>query len=452
MNNALEQQEKIRSDAREIFTSCLIPVNPYTAVKNFIHLKGHNLIIGMEEAPVKEIDLKEYERISLLGAGKATAPMARAIEEIVGDRIHKGMINVKYGFTEKLRYTEITQAGHPVPDKNGMEGTDKILDYLKSAGEKDLIFSLISGGGSSLLPKPAGKITLSEKQHITQSLLASGAGIHEINAVRKHISLSKGGQMARAAFPATVVNLMLSDVVGDNTDVIASGPFVPDSSTFKDVQHIFKKYDLNAVPSAINDYIKAGLEGRVPETPKAGDKIFQRVFNLIVGSNILALEAAREKAKALGYEPLILSSSVEGETREVARVHTAIAREILKTGRPIPPPACIISGGETTVTIRGNGLGGRNQEFCLAAALDLVGLPPRVVILSGGTDGNDGPTDAAGGIVDPFTVTRGNDAGLEATEYLDNNDAYHFLEKTNDLLITGPTNTNVMDARLVLVG
>jgi hydroxypyruvate reductase len=369
----------------------------------------------------------------------------------LGERIQKGLINVKYGFTEKLRFTEITEAGHPVPDQNGMAGTDKILEYLKSAGEKDLVFSLISGGGSSLLPKPAGKITLSEKQQLTQSLLASGASIDEINAVRKHISLSKGGQMARAAFPATVVNLMLSDVVGDKIDVIASGPFVPDSSTFKDVHHIYKKYNLFSVPSAIYNYTEAGLEGRVPETPKEGDKIFERVTNLIVGSNILALEAAQEKAKELGYAPLILSSMVEGETREVARVHSAIAKEILKTGRPVPPPACIISGGETTVTIRGKGLGGRNQEFCLAAALDLVGLPPRVVILSGGTDGNDGPTNAAGGSVDPFTVARGINAGFVAADYLNNNDAYHFLEKTGDLLVTGPTNTNVMDARFVLV-
>lgn len=451
MSKALGQQEEIRSEAREIFTNCLIPVDPYAAVKHFIHPKEDNLIIGLGEEPIKEIDLKGYDRISLLGAGKATAPMARAIEELFEERIHKGMINVKYGFTEKLHFTEITEAGHPVPDQNGIEGTEKILDYLESAREKDLIFSLISGGGSALLPKPAGKITLSEKQQITQSLLESGASIDEINTVRKHISLSKGGQMARAAFPATVVNLMLSDVVGDKIDVIASGPFVPDSSTFKDVQHIFKKYDLKALPSAIGKYTTAGLEGQVPETPKEGDKIFERVFNLIVGSNILALEAAREMAKALGYEPLILSSMVEGETREVARVHSAIAKEILKAGRPIPPPACIISGGETTVTIRGKGLGGRNQEFCLAAALDLAGLAPRVVILSGGTDGNDGPTDAAGGIVDPLTVARGNDAGLEAAEYLNNNDAYHFLEKTNDLLITGPTNTNVMDVRFVLV-
>jgi hydroxypyruvate reductase len=257
--------------------------------------------------------------------------------------------------------------------------------------------------------------------------------------------------MARAAFPATGVNLMLSDVVGDKMDVIASGPFVPDSATFKDVEYVFRKYDLRDVPAAIRDYLKAGIEGEAPETPKEGDRVFDNVFNLIVGSNILALEAAQEKARELGYETLILSSMVEGETKEVALVHSAIAKEILNTGRPIPAPACVISGGETTVTIRGSGLGGRNQEFCLAAALDLVDLPPRVVILSGGTDGNDGPTDAAGAIVDPLTVKRAKEMGMEALDYLKNNDAYHYFQRTDDLLMTGPTNTNVMDVRFVLV-
>jgi len=447
-----KELETIRSDAKEIFIGCLTAVDPYSAVKHFIHIEGNRLVLGMEGEPKTEIDLTEFDRISLVGAGKATAPMARAIEELFGKRIQKGMINLKYGFTEKLAFTEIIEAGHPVPDENGTKGTKKILDFLKSSGEKDLIFSLISGGGSALLPQPAGGITLTEMQEITRSLLACGANIDEMNAVRKHISSSKGGQMAKVAFPATIVNLMLSDVVGDKMDVIASGPFVPDSSTFKDVWEIFIKYDLKGVHAAIDEHVKAGLKGQIPETPKENDNIFDRVFNFIVGSNILALEAACVKAKKLGYKTLILSSMVEGETREVARVHSAIAKEIVKTGRPISPPACIISGGETTVTIRGKGLGGRNQEFCLAAALDLVGLPPRVVILSGGTDGNDGPTDAAGALVDPLTVTRGKDVGMEAAEFLDNNDAYHFFEKINDLLMTGPTNTNVMDVRLVLVG
>jgi hydroxypyruvate reductase len=443
--------ETMRSEAEEIFRCCLRPVDPAGAVKRFVRLEGDRLLIGMEVQSKAELDLNKFERISLVGAGKATAPMARAIEEIFGSRIHKGIINVKYGFTEDLNFTEITEAGHPVPDENSVEGTVKILDFLKGAGEKDLIFSLISGGGSALLCQPAGDITLSEKQDITKKLLACGASIDEMNAVRKHLSLSKGGQMARAAFPATVVNLMLSDVVGDKMDVIASGPFVPDSATFKDVEEVFRKYELRDIPTAIRDYLKAGIEGEAPETPKEGDRVFENVFNLIVGSNILALEAAQEKAQELGYETLILSSMVEGETKEVALVHSAIAKEILNTGRPIPAPACVISGGETTVTIRGTGLGGRNQEFCLAAALDIVELPPRVVILSGGTDGNDGPTDAAGALVDPFTVARGKDAGMEARAFLDNNDAYHFFEKTKDLLMTGPTNTNVMDVRFVLV-
>jgi glycerate 2-kinase len=452
MNKQDKKLETLRSDAKEIFAVCLTAVDPYQAVKRFVHVQGNRLVVGMEGEPETELDLAQFDRISLVGAGKATAPMAAAIEELFGERIRKGLINVKYGFTQELALTEITEAGHPVPDENGVKGTGKVLDFLQSAGQKDLIFSLISGGGSALLPFPVGNITLSDKQEITRELLACGASIDEINAVRKHMSSSKGGQMARAAFPATIINLMLSDVVGDKMDVIASGPFVPDSATFKDVSEIFNKYNLKDIPPAIHDHMKAGLDGQISETPKENDKIFDRVFNFIVGSNILALEAASKTAKTLGYETLILSSMVEGETREVARVHTAMAKEIVKTGRPIPAPACIISGGETTVTIRGDGLGGRNQEFCLAACMDLVELPPRVVILSGGTDGNDGPTDAAGALADPFTVTRGKDVGMEAAEFLNRNDAYHFFEKTGDLLKTGPTNTNVMDVRLVLVG
>ena len=258
--------------------------------------------------------------------------------------------------------------------------------------------------------------------------------------------------MARAAFPATTVNLMLSDVVGDKMDVIASGPFVPDQSDFKDAWKILEKYRLlKDIPASIVEHLKKGTEHLVPETPKEEDPIFDRVHNFIIGSNILALEAAKKEAEKMGYRALILSSMVEGETREVACVHTAIAKEILKTGYPLSPPACIISGGETTVTIKGKGLGGRNQEFCLAAAMDLVDLPLRVVVLSGGTDGNDGPTPAAGAIVDPLTVKRGQEKGMDASDYLGNNDAYPFFQKIDELLMTGPTNTNVMDVRIILV-
>ncbi len=440
---------QMRAEAREIFMRALQAVEPCEAVKGFVQVQGDRLTVGRGGQPL-ELDLNRFQRISLVGAGKATAPMARAIEELLGGRLAGGLINVKYGFSDELRKTEVIEAGHPLPDVNGLKGTEKILNRLAQAGEGDLVFSLISGGGSALLPAPTGGISLAEKQALTRQLLACGASIDEINAVRKHVSQSKGGQLARAAYPATVVNLMLSDVVGDRLDVIASGPFVADPSTYQEVMEIFRRYGLKDLPASIEAHLKAGLAGTIPETPKPGDPVFERVHNVVVGSNILALEAAAAEARRLGYETLILSSLVEGETREVARVHSAVAREILKTGRPLAPPACIISGGETTVTIRGDGLGGRNQEFCLAAALDLQDTSPRVVMLSAGTDGNDGPTDAAGAVIDPLTVKRGAELGLRARQHLENNDAYPFFARTNDLLLTGPTRTNVMDVRIVL--
>jgi hydroxypyruvate reductase len=377
--------------------------------------------------------------------------MARAMEDLLGKRITAGVINVKYGFTEPLAITETIEADHPLPDRNGVSGTKRILDLLRGAEERDLVFSLISGGGSALLVQPAGGISLEEKQSVTRSLLNCGASIDEINTVRKHLSGSKGGQLARAAYPATVVNLMLSDVVGDRMDVIASGPFAPDTSTFAEAWAVLEKYRLGDVPSAVWDYLQQGMDGKAPETPKAGDPVFDKVSHAIIGSNILALEAAREEAERMGYASLILSSMVEGETREVARVHTAIAKEVIKSGRPVPPPVCVISGGETTVTIKGEGLGGRNQEFCLASLPDLEGLPHRVVLLSGGTDGNDGPTDAAGAVVDPSAAERARKQGMSVSDYLERNDAYHFFEKVGGLLMTGPTKTNVMDVRILLV-
>ncbi|MGD2126696.1 MAG: glycerate kinase [Desulfobacteraceae bacterium] len=446
-----ELLKQMRSEAVQLFHAAVTRVSPYEAVKRFVRLDGERLVLGPTEQPGVELDVKTFDRIFLVGGGKATAPMARAMEDLLGGSITAGVINVKYGFTEKLSLTETIEADHPLPDHNGVVGTKRILDLLKKAQEKDLIFSLISGGGSALLPQPAGEISLEEKQAVTRSLLACGASIDEINTIRKHLSFSKGGQMARAAFPATTINLMLSDVVGDRMDVIASGPFVPDMSTFKEALAVLKRYGLKGIPDSVRAYLQRGVEGKVSETPKKGDPIFNKVHNFIIGSNIMALEAAREIAEMMGYQPLILSSMVEGETKEVARVHTAIAKEILKTGRPLAPPACIISGGETTVTIRGEGLGGRNQEFCLAAALDLEKLPPRVVILSGGTDGNDGPTQAAGAIVDPLTVERGNALRLNASEHLNQNDSYPYFEKIDGLLMTGPTNTNVMDVRFILV-
>ncbi len=443
--------DQMRSEAVQCFKASLKPVNPYEAVKRFLHIEGSRIILGQKEKPVAELHIDDYERIFLVGGGKATAPMARAMEDLLGNRITKGLVVVKYGFTDKLSYTETAEADHPLPDQNGVSGTKKILELIEGAGDRDLVFSLISGGGSALLPQPAGNILLEEKQAMTQKLLRCGASIDEINCIRKHISSTKGGQMARSAFPATTVNLMLSDVVGDRMDVIASGPFVPDMSSFADARSIIEKYNLIDIPESIKNHLKAGLEGKIKDTPKEGDRVFDRVYNLVIGSNILALEAAEEEAQKLGYKTLVLSSMIEGETKDIAGAHAAIARETVKTGKPLSPPCCIISGGETTVTIKGKGMGGRNQEFCLVAAMDISDMTENIVMLCGGTDGNDGPTDAAGGVVDPLTLKRGEAAGLSAAEYFNNNDSYNYLKKTGDLLITGPTKTNVMDVRLVLV-
>jgi hydroxypyruvate reductase len=322
----------------------------------------------------------------------------------------------------------------------------------RDASEGDLVICLISGGASALLPLPAPPVTLAEKQETTRLLLASGANIHEINAVRKHISLLKGGQLARLAKPATVLSLLLSDVIGDDLDVIGSGPTAPDASTFELALSVLRKYGIEQrVPDAVRSRIEAGQRGEVSDTPKSGDETFRRVQNVVVGGNLLAVKAAEKRARELGFRPLVLSTFVEGETREIARMHAAIVKEMSATGRPVKPPACLISGGETTVTLRGDGLGGRNQEFVLAAALDLAGLR-NAVILSGGTDGTDGPTDAAGAIADGRTIARASELGLDAARYLAENNSYRFFEALGDLLRTGPTNTNVMDVRLALAG
>ena len=439
--------QKLRSDGIEIFTHALKAVDPVEAVKRRLRVDGENLVVDG-----KTYSLRDYANIYVIGAGKAGASMALAVEEIVDDRITKGVINVKYGHISQLKRVKLNEVGHPIPDEKGVSGSEEIAGLLEQLGENDLVICLISGGGSALLPSPAEGISLEDKQKMTNLLLECGANINEINAIRKHISKLKGGGIARLAYPSTVVALILSDVVGDPLDVIASGPTVPDNSTFGDCMSILKKYGLlEEVPESIRARIQRGIKGEIEETPKAGNPIFEKTHNVIIGSNIIAVKAAEGKARELGYGPLILSTFIEGETREVAKVHVAIAKEILKTNHPISPPACIISGGETTVTIRGKGLGGRNQEFVLAAALDIQELKG-VVILSGGTDGTDGPTDAAGAIADADTVRRALELGFDANAYLDDNDSYHFFGKLGDLLTTGPTNTNVMDLRLILVG
>jgi len=377
--------------------------------------------------------------------------MAQAIEEILGERITRGVVNVKYGHVVPLNIIKANEAGHPVPDENGLKGTKEIIELLDKSGEDDLVICIISGGGSALLPLPAGDLELEDKQKLTKSLLDCGADIHEINALRKQISAVKGGRLARLAYPSTLISLILSDVIGDNLDVIASGPTVPDTHTFHDCLDIIDKYELRGrAPGAVIEYIEKGCLGDHEETPKPDDPAFERTHNVVIGSNIIAVTAAKEKARELGYNCLILSTFIHGETEEVAKVHTAMAKEILCSGNPLQKPACVISGGETTVTIEGKGLGGRNQEFVLAAAIDIEDIEG-VVVLSGGTDGTDGPTEAAGAIADGSTIRRGRELGLDAYAYLYDNDSYNFFKPLGDLLMTGPTHTNVMDLRLVLV-
>jgi hydroxypyruvate reductase len=439
------KKSELRTDAVAIFNASLKAVDPISAVKKHVSLDGDMLRVGD-----RGYNLSTYAHIYVVGCGKAAASMSYALEEILQNRVDGGIINVKYGHTKDLKFITINEAGHPIPDEAGVKGTREIVALLQRLGETDLVIFVISGGGSALLPLPREGITLEEKQRVTKMLLERGASIDEMNAVRKHISRVKGGQLARVAYPATSISLLLSDVVGDRIEVIASGPTVPDESTFRDCMSILEKYHVK-LPESVMNLLKRGLNGALEETPKAGDTIFDKTFPLIIGSNIMALKAAEQKARALGYyNTLLLSSSIEGETKEVAKVHAALAKEIHATGNPIPKPACIISGGETTVTLKGKGLGGRNQEFVLASALEIAGMDG-TVILSCGTDGTDGPTDAAGALADGFTTQRAEKLGMHPREYLRNNDSYHFFEKLDDLIKTGPTNTNVMDVRLVLV-
>ena len=378
----------LRRQALSIFKAALAAADPVDSVLR--HLRSR--------------DFSRFRNIFVVGAGKAGASMAMAAERALGRRIAAGLVNVKHGATAKLRRIELNPCGHPIPDEAGVSGSTHIAEIAAQAGDGDLVLCLISGGASALLPLPAEPITLAEKQATTQLLLACGATIHEFNCVRKHLSRIKGGQLARLAAPAAVEALLLSDVIGDDLDVIGSGPTAPDGSTFADAFAILEKFALvERVPASVRRRIERGLGGELPETPKAGDPLFRRVRNVLVGNNRLALDAAARRARELGFRTLVLSSQIQGETREIARMHAAIAREIVSTSRPVKAPACMITGGETTVTLRGDGLGGRNQEFVLAAALEIAGLA-NVVVLSAGTDGSDGPTDAAGAIADGDTA------------------------------------------------
>jgi len=435
-----------RKAMEDILRAGLNAADPEQAVRRYVRREQDTLVAGEHS-----YELNRYQRVFIIGAGKGTAPMAKALEDVLRDVLTAGWIVVKYGYGMPLQKTHVAEAGHPIPDEAGLNAADELLRQLGGCTEKDLVICAFSGGGSALLPVPIPPFTLEEKQACTKVLMECGASIDEVNAIRKHLSHTKGGQLAREAYPATIISLLLSDVVGDRLDVIASGPTVPDDSTYRECMDIVERYDLSErLPKNVVDHFKRGIAGDVQETPKQGDAIFSKVQNLIVGNNRDCLLAARDKAASLGYHTLILTSQIEGEAREVAHVVAAIGKEIRQAGIPLASPACILAGGETTVTIHGKGKGGRNQELALACAIAIDGRK-EISMFSAGTDGTDGPTDAAGALVDGTTCEKAREEGLNPGSFLAANDSYSLFEPLGDLIKTGPTRTNVMDMICMLV-
>ncbi len=393
-----------------------------------------------------------FSRLLAIGFGKASPGMARAMEDSLGDLILAGAVITKYGHaaSSKPGKIRIYEAGHPMPDENGVEATKRLTDIVAGADEKTLVVTLVSGGGSALLVSPFPPVTLAEKQMVTDLLLKAGADIGELNTVRKHLSRVKGGRLAEMISPAPAVSLILSDVLGNRLDIIASGPTAPDPTTFSDALSVLAKYGLvKRAPESVVDLLVKGRTGVVPETPKPGAAALAKVSNLIVGDNRLALEAARDQAEGLGIRSEILSAEISGEARETGRW---LARRALaaKRARGAETPLCLISGGETTVTVRGKGKGGRNMELALSFALEIEGVSG-ITFLSAGTDGTDGPTDAAGAVVDGDTAGTARKLGADPLRYLDDNDSYNFFSTTGGLLTTGPTGTNVMDVQIALI-
>ncbi len=422
-------------------------VDPKNMVRSNLSVKDHFLVVGD-----KKFDLEKYDSVIVVGGGKASGSMAEAVEKILGEHINKGLVVVPRRTAVRYKTTHIRlhESSHPIPDHNSVDGAKKIIQMVEKSDERDLVICLISGGGSSLMALPTGDVDLASKQRITQMLLKSGATINEINTVRKHISDFKGGQIAKRAYPATVLSLLLSDVVGDPLDVIASGPTVPDTTTFSDAVYILKKYGLwDITPGSIQRILSEGIEGQIPETPKESDPCFKKVHNIVIGNNRTACMAAVDHLRKKNLNTLFFSSSVEGEARDLGTFLGAIGMETSISGNPMAAPFGAVIGGETTVTVKGHGKGGRNQEIALSAAHKIADLKT-VVIASFSTDGIDGPTDAAGAIVDGNTLSRAKKLNMDARDYMKNNDSYTFFSKLGDNILTGPTGTNVNDISVLV--
>jgi hydroxypyruvate reductase len=459
----MPEPKRAYEDLENIFLAGVDRVNPGKLIRAGLRLEGHRLSVHSESSSFS-IDLEEFDRILVLGAGKASASMASGLEQVLGDRIGEGVVVVKYGHTAPLKRIRLIEAGHPIPDEQGVRGADAVAALARRADERTLVVNLISGGGSAILPAPyrgeAGEggvsLTLEDKRGATRVLLSCGATIQEFNCIRKHISALKGGRLAQLLYPARSINLILSDVVGDRLDTIASGLTVADQTTFTQALSIVKKYGIEGdLPARVVELLSRGADGEVPETPKPGDPVFDGVTNVLLGTNYTALRAAAVKSEQLGYTPVVLSSRVVGEAREVATFLAAIALDTLTRGMLSEKPVCLLCGGETTVTLRGEGKGGRNQELALAFLQQMAASDPAAVegvaFLSGATDGNDGPTDAAGAFASRDILDRARSRDLSIESYLEENDSYSFYDAVGGLLRTGPTNTNVCDLQICLI-
>lgn len=447
-NGKTENAKKARELALQSFEFAIEAANPKNIVRNMLDLTGSSLKVDKYS-----FNIEKFSHLYVVGGGKAAGPMSEALEEILGTNIDEGTVNIPHGGFHKTKIIKVYEASHPLPDQASVEGTKRILSIAEKAQKDDLLICLISGGGSSLMSLPREGISLEEKQELTDALLKSGATINEINSVRKHLSGFKGGWLAKKAYPATVLNIILSDVVGDPLDTIASGPTVPDQTTFTLAKGVLEKYDLwRKLPSSIRRIFEDGERGLIQETPKPKDSVFKKVHNVVIGNNRTATLAACQFLKSHGLNTVLLTATLEGEAKCVGGLLASIANEIEVSGNPLCKPAAVVVGGETTVRVVGKGLGGRNQELALATATNLKNKRDcTIVVGSVGTDGIDGPTDAAGALVDGETYYRATELGLRPESFLAENDSYNFFSKLGDLIFMGKTGTNVNDISLIIV-
>lgn len=445
--------ETVKQRLNAIFNAGLAAVDPYKLILERLKITDDILTVTLTDSEAT-FDLSQYKEVVVLGCGKAAAPMAKALEALLGDRINRGLICVKYGHTMNLDKIELIEAGHPVPDMNGITAAVKIIDIAKTVGPQSLVFVLSTGGGSALLPAPVSGLSLQDEIDTTQALLNSGADINSVNCVRKHISQLKGGRLAKLLEGATVINLLLSDVEGDNVGTIASGLCAPDFTTFKDALHIVNDFGIeDKIPAKVLDYLQKGADGLVPETPESSDPCFDKVLHVILASNSNCLAACYAKALDMGYDARLINTFFTGEAREVGRIIFGLTMDINKTRQKQSAPVCLICGGEATVTLpEHHGTGGRAMEVGLAFLVEMLKKQAGdIAFLAAATDGNDGPTNAAGAIVTQDLLATITIKDINPEIFLDRHDSYTFFEQTGGLLITGPTNTNVCDVGVIII-